>query len=220
MPAYHRALVAKLPQRPIAIVNIGGVANLTWIGADGTLLAFDTGPGNALLNDWMLKKSGAYLDSEGATAAQGEVNEDAMIALLSHGFFAKTPPKSLDRNSFSTAPVEGLSVEDGAATLTAFTARAIAKGREYMPAEPELWVVAGGGRRNRMIMRMLAEQVHHAVVPAEAIGLDGDALEAEAWAYLAVRSIRGLPLTFPGTTGVEKPMSGGLQADPAAHVIH
>ena len=220
VPAYHRALVAKLPQRPIAIVNIGGVANLTWIGADGTLLAFDTGPGNALLNDWMLKKSGAYLDSEGATAAQGEVNEDAMIALLSHGFFAKTPPKSLDRNSFSTAPVEGLSVEDGAATLTAFTARAIAKGREYMPAEPELWVVAGGGRRNRMIMRMLAEQVHHAVVPAEAIGLDGDALEAEAWAYLAVRSIRGLPLTFPGTTGVEKPMSGGLQADPAAHVIH
>jgi anhydro-N-acetylmuramic acid kinase len=220
VPAYHRALVAKLPQRPIAIVNVGGVANLTWIGEDGALLAFDTGPGNALINDWMLKKTGAYLDSEGATAAQGQVNEDAMLALLSNGFFADAPPKSLDRNAFSTEAVAGLSVEDGAATLTAFTARTIAKAREHVPWEPELWAVAGGGRRNRTLMRMLAEQVHHAVVPIEAVGLNGDSLEAEAWAYLAVRSIRGLPITYPGTTGVAEPLSGGIRVDPTAHVVH
>ena len=220
VPAYHRALAAKLPQRPIAIVNIGGVANLTWIGQDGTLIAFDTGPGNALINDWMLRKAGAYLDSGGATAAQGEVDDEALHALLSHEYFAETPPKSLDRNTFLMDVVEGLSVEDGAATLTAFTARAIAKAREQIPLEPELWVVSGGGRRNRTIMRMLAEQVLHAVVPAEAVGLDGDSLEAEAWAYLAVRSIRGLPITFPGTTGVPEPMSGGLRVDPTAHVVH
>lgn len=220
VPAYHRALAAKLPQRPVAIVNIGGVANLTWIGRDGTLLAFDTGPGNALINDWMLRKTGAYLDSGGATAAQGQVDEDALIALLSDGFFAETPPKSLDRNAFALEAVQSLSVEDGAATLSAFTARAIAKAREHMPSEPELWVVAGGGRRNKTIMRMLAEQVHHAVVPVEAIGLDGDSLEAEAWAYLAVRSVLGLPITFPGTTGVPEPKSGGIRVDPAAHVIH
>jgi anhydro-N-acetylmuramic acid kinase len=219
VPAYHRALTAKLPQRPIAIVNIGGVANLTWIGADGTLTAFDTGPGNALINDWMLHKTGAYLDSSGATAAQGEVDEDAMIALLSNAFFARRPPKSLDRNAFALDVVNGLNTENGAATLTAFTARSIAKAREHMTVEPELWVVSGGGRRNKTLMRMLAEQVHHAVVPAEAVGLDGDSLEAEAWAYLAVRSIRGLPITFPGTTGVPKPMSGGLRVDPTAHII-
>ncbi len=113
-------------------------------------------------------------------------------ALLSHGYFAKPPPKSLDRNTFSTDLIDGLSIEDGAATLAAFTAQAIAKSREHMPQEPELWIVAGGGRRNRTIMRMLAERVHHAVVPAEAAGLDGDSLEAEAWAYLAVRSVKGL----------------------------
>jgi anhydro-N-acetylmuramic acid kinase len=220
VPVYHRALAAKLPQRPIAIVNIGGVANVTWIGRDGTLIAFDTGPGNALINDWMLRKTGAYLDSSGATAAQGQVDEEAVIAFLSDGFFAETPPKSLDRNAFDTEAVNALSTEDGAATLTAFTARAIAKAREHMPSEPELWVVAGGGRHNRTMMRMLAEQVQHAVAPAEAVGLDGDSLEAEAWAYLAVRSLRGLPITFPGTTGVQEPMSGGLRVDPAAHVIH
>ncbi|MBS0233024.1 MAG: anhydro-N-acetylmuramic acid kinase [Proteobacteria bacterium] len=220
VPAYHRALAAKLPQRPIAVVNVGGVANLTWIGQDKTLIAFDTGPGNALINDWMLKKAGAYLDSAGATAAQGAVDEEILRTLLSHDYFAETPPKSLDRNTFATDVAAGLSVEDGAATLTAFTVRSIAKAREHLPVEPELWVIAGGGRRNRTIMRMIAEQVLHAVVPAEAVGLDGDSMEAEAWAYLAVRSIRGLPITFPGTTGVSEPMSGGLRVDPTAHVIH
>jgi anhydro-N-acetylmuramic acid kinase len=219
VPAYHRALTAKLPQRPVAIVNIGGVANVTWIGADGALLAFDTGPGNALIDDWMLRKTGNRLDDSGDTAARGKIDDDALIALLSDPFFARRPPKSLDRNEFASPAVDGLSVEDGAATLTAFTARAIAKAREHMPEEPGLWIVAGGGRRNRTIMRMLAEQVHHAVVPAEAVGIDGDSVEAEAWAYLAVRSLRGLPITFPGTTGVPQPLSGGLRADPTARAV-
>lgn len=220
VPAYHRALAAKLPQRPVALVNIGGVANLTWIGRHGTLMAFDTGPGNALINDWMVEKTGEHFDADGGRAAQGAIDEEAVRSMLSHRYFAEMPPKSLDRDAFSADAVEGLNVNDGAATLTAFTARAIAKAREHMPSEPELWVVSGGGRRNRTIMRMLAEQVLHAVVPAEAVGLDGDSLEAEAWAYLAVRSVRGLPITFPGTTGVAEPMSGGVRADPTAHIIN
>ncbi|SFV28165.1 anhydro-N-acetylmuramic acid kinase [Hyphomicrobium facile] len=220
VPVYHRALTSKLPQRPVAVVNIGGVANVTWIGRDGHLLAFDTGPGNALLDDWMARKTGAALDSGGATASNGTVDEEAVRLCLSHAYFTETPPKSLDRNTFSTDLVDHLSVEDGAATLAAFTARAIARAREHMPAEPELWIISGGGRKNRAIMRMLAERVQYAVVPAETVELDGDSLEAEAWAYLAVRSIRGLPITYPGTTGVAEPMSGGLRADPTAHVIN
>jgi anhydro-N-acetylmuramic acid kinase len=221
VPVYHRALTAKLPARPLAVVNVGGVANVTWIGRDGDLLAFDSGPGNALLDDWMLRRAGASHDQDGASSGRGVVDHDIVHLLLSHGYFAKPPPKSLDRNTFSTDLINGLSIEDGAATLAAFTAQAIAKSREHMPQEPELWIVAGGGRRNRTIMRLLAERVHHAVVPAEAAGLNGDSLEAEAWAYLAVRSVRGLPITFPGTTGVAEPMTGGLRADPIpAHAPH
>lgn len=215
VPVYHRALTAKLPQRPLAIVNIGGVANVTWIGRDGALIAFDTGPGNALLDDWMLRRTKLSLDEDGAAAARGKTDDEIIRDLLSHTFFAKPSPKSLDRNTFATRAIEKLSTDDGAATLAAFTAQSIAKSREHMPEEPELWIVAGGGRRNRTIMRLLAERVQHAVVPAEAVGIDGDSLEAEAWGYLAVRSAKGLPITFPGTTGVPAPMTGGLRADPS-----
>ena len=221
VPAYHRAVTAKLPTRPVAIVNVGGVSNVTWIGRrNGDLLAFDTGPGNALLDDWMMRRTGSRMDNDGLTAGRGRVDEDVIRFYLSHSYFAAQPPKSLDRNSFSTDPMDSLSTEDGAATLAAFTAQAIAKSREHMPAEPELWIVLGGGRRNRTIMRMLAERVHCAVVPAEAVGIDGDSAEAEAWAYLAVRSVRGLPITFPGTTGVSRPTSGGVRADPSAEPAH
>ncbi|ADJ24158.1 protein of unknown function UPF0075 [Hyphomicrobium denitrificans ATCC 51888] len=215
VPVYHRALTAKLPQRPLAIVNIGGVANVTWIGRDGALIAFDTGPGNALLDDWMLRRTKLSLDEDGAAAARGKTDDEIVRDLLSHTFFARPSPKSLDRNTFATRAIEMLSTDDGAATLAAFTAQSIAKSREHMPEEPELWIVAGGGRRNRTIMRLLAERVQHAVVPAEAVGIDGDSLEAEAWGYLAVRSAKGLPITFPGTTGVRAPMTGGLRADPS-----
>lgn len=219
-PIYHRAMAAKLPQRPVAVVNIGGVANVTWIGANGALIAFDTGPGNALIDDWMLRHTGRAMDPDGSTAARGQVNEEALAALFRDEYcgrvlseyFARVPPKSLDRNAFRADAVQGLGVADGAATLTAFTAAAIARAREHFPEEPRLWVICGGGRRNKTLMAMLAARVEYAVVPAEAAGFDGDAVEAEAWAYLAVRSLRGLPITFPGTTGVPLPMTGGVLA--------
>ena len=214
VPVYHQALVAKLPQRPVAIVNIGGVANVTWIGRDGRLIAFDTGPGNALIDDWMRAYGGNDFDPDGQLASEGKVQQDILYAYLDDPFFAQRPPKSLDRHSFSLDFVKGLRAEDGAATLTQLSAEAIARARQYMPEEPELWIVVGGGRKNRTLMRALAGLVHHAVVPGEAVGLDGDAIEAEAWGYLAVRSLCGLPLTFPGTTGVPGPLSGGRLAKP------
>lgn len=212
VPVYHRALVSGLPQRPVVVVNIGGVANVTWIGADGTLIAFDTGPGNALIDDWMLRHTGVASDTDGQAAASGAVDDQALHALLSHPHFGLGVPKSLDRHAFDPAPVAGAAVADGAATLTAFTAATIARAREHFPEQPALWIVCGGGRRNKTLMSMIAGRVENAVVPAEAAGLDGDSLEAEAWAYLAVRSLRGLPLSFPGTTGVPAPQSGGALA--------
>lgn len=214
VPVYHRALTAHLTERPLAIVNIGGVANITFIGADGRLIAFDTGPGNALLDDWMMKAAGVARDEDGLTSARGTVHADVVRFYLSHSFFALPPPKSLDRNAFFWDLIEGLSVEDGAATLAALTSGAIAKSREHLPEEPALWIVCGGGRRNKTIMAALAGLVENAVVPAEAVGLDGDSVEAEAWAYLAVRSLQGLPITFPGTTGVDRPLTGGVVARP------
>ena len=210
VPVYHRALAAKVTERPIAFVNIGGVGNITWIGADGTLIAFDTGPGNAMIDDWVMKRTGAPRDENGALAAKGTVHEDYVSAYLRHNHFAAPVPKSLDRNAFDVSLVDPLSIEDGAATLTAFTAASIARAREHVPEEPRMWIIAGGGRRNRTLMAMLAGYVHSAVVPVEAIGFDGDAVEAEAWAYLAVRSLDQRPITFPGTTGVRVPLTGGV----------
>lgn len=210
VPVYHRALVAHLPDRPVAIVNIGGVANVTWVGDNGQLIAFDTGPGNALIDDWMLKKTGTAYDDGGHTAAAGTVHDDVVRFCLGHSFFSAPPPKSLDRNSFVWDVMEWMSLEDGAATLTALTARALAKSREHFPIEPALWVICGGGRKNKTLMGLIAGAVENAVVPAEAAGLNGDSIEAEAWAYMAVRSLKGLPITFPGTTGVAEPMTGGV----------
>ncbi|HEY7670299.1 MAG TPA: anhydro-N-acetylmuramic acid kinase [Hyphomicrobium sp.] len=212
VPVYHRALVAHLDELPVAFLNIGGVANVTFVGDNGRLIAFDTGPGNALIDDWMLKRAGAAHDLNGAVAAQGRVDEGSLTALLTNGYFGMPPPKSLDRDAFSPAPVEHLTTADGAATLTAFTAASIARAREQMPSEPRTWIVCGGGRKNKTLMSMLAGRVANAVVPAEALGLNGDAIEAEAWAYMAVRSLLGLPITFPETTGVAAPMTGGVLA--------
>ena len=211
-PAYHRALAAKLPQRPCVFLNIGGVANVTWIGADETLIAFDTGPGNAMIDDLVSRSAGGSHDEDGALAARGTADQRVVHAYLMHPYFAKAVPKSLDRNAFALELVEGLALADAAASLTAFTVEAIVKAREHMPEEPALWVVCGGGRRNRTLMRMLAARVENAVVPAEGVGLDGDTLEAEAWAYLAVRSLEGLPISWPGTTGVAGPTRGGVIA--------
>lgn len=220
VPVYHAALLGRVPERPIAVVNIGGVANITWIGRsahtdaalDASLISFDTGPGNALIDDWMRVRTGAARDEDGATAALGTVHDEIVSDYLRHPFFAEVPPKSLDRNAFALDRIASLSTEDGAATLAAFTAAAIAAAQASLPEPPKLWIVTGGGRRNRTLMEMLAARVESAVVPAEAVALDGDAMEAEAWAFLAVRSLAGLPLTFPGTTGVSEPVAGGVMA--------
>ena len=220
VPVYHRALAAKIPQRPLAVVNIGGVANITWIGRDGRLVAFDTGPGNAMVDDWMRKTTGQPYDENGDAAAAGKPDSEIVSQYLSHPFFKRLGPKSLDRNAFTLDAVAALSGPDGAATLTAFAARAIATAGLDCPERPELWIVCGGGRRNKTLMAMLAGLVEGAVVPAEAAGLNGDSLEAEAWAYLAVRSLNNLPITFPGTTGVPAPMSGGILVTPRTYLVN
>ncbi len=201
-PVYHRARLSGEP-RPVAVLNIGGVANITWIGRDGTMLAFDTGPGNALLDDWCRRHIGEPMDRDGRLAAQGRVDDGVLAALLDHPYFAAPPPKSLDRQSFSFAPAEALSPADGAATLAAFTAAAITAAP--LPETPQRWIVSGGGRRNPVVMAALPGSAE----PAEALGWDGDALEAEAFAYLAARRLKGLPASFPGTTGCPAPMTAG-----------
>lgn len=208
VPLYHAARVAHL-DKPLAILNIGGVANVTHIGADGVPLAFDTGPGNALIDDWVHRHAGLAHDEGGALAARGQIDEGVLAILMDHPYFAAPPPKSLDRNDFSAAPAEGLSLEDGAATLTAFTAAAVAAARVHLPEAPRRWLIAGGGRHNPTLMADLARRLNAPVEPVEAAGLKGDTLEAEAFAYLAVRSVEGLPLSLPTTTGVAEPLSGG-----------
>lgn len=216
VPVYHQALAIQLGKRPAAFVNIGGVANVTYVGSghNGELIAFDTGPGNALIDDWMLRHAATAFDADGETALNGSVDEGVLHEALSAHYFIAPPPKSLDRSAFGLAAFDGMSLTAGAATLAAFTAESIARAREHFPQEPAIWVVCGGGRKNRAIMTRLAARVENAVVPIEALGLNGDAIEAEAWAYLAVRSLNGLPLTFPGTTGVPGPTTGGVVARP------
>jgi anhydro-N-acetylmuramic acid kinase len=213
VPVYHRALAASLEERPIAFVNIGGVANVTWIGDDDRLLAFDTGPGNALLDDWALKHSGQPADQGGKLALAGHIDEAVLAQFLGAPLFEERPPKSLDRNAFSGLSLVGLTPEDGAATLVEFTARAIALSRDWFPKPPALWIICGGGRKNPAILRALARLLP-GVRAAEDAGFNGDAMEAEAWAYLAVRSFRHLPLSYPETTRVPMPMTGGILAQP------
>ena len=210
VPLYHAALVKETAslELPVAVVNIGGVANVTWISRD-TILAFDTGPGNAPIDDWAQRHTGKPVDEGGALAGAGRVNDKALTAMLQHGFFARVPPKSLDRLDFTADAVAQLSAEDGAATLTAFTAAAIARAGEHFPEPATTWVVCGGGRHNPRLMAELRARVKAPVLSAEDAGWRGDFIEAEAFAYLAVRSVRGLPLSLPTTTGVRQPMTGG-----------
>jgi anhydro-N-acetylmuramic acid kinase len=221
VPVFHRAMVRLLRRpHPVGVLNLGGVANLTFIdGAD--LIAFDTGPGNALIDDFVRLRTGQPRDDEGRTAAAGAVDEAAVARVLTHPFFGKPPPKSLDRNAFRQWVAEegqlaGKSTEDGAATLTAITTAAIARAISVLPAAPATWIAAGGGTRNPTLMRMLAERLAPAgVETAGAVGWSADALEAQAFAYLAVRQLKGMPITFPTTTGVPRPTPGGVLARPA-----
>jgi anhydro-N-acetylmuramic acid kinase len=264
-PLYHAALAAGL-RKPVAVLNLGGVANVTWIGEQpGDVLAFDTGPGNALIDDWMRRHTGQTADFDGALALAGRASETHVNRFLEHPFFARRPPKSLDRDDFRGATPDGLSVEDGTATLTEMTAAAVAAAMRHFPAPPREWLVCGGGRRNPAIMAALSrrlggwiippaeyphpdppppagegeakarrlnspplagegrvgvnatdallteEESSEAVIvrPVEAVGWDGDALEAQAFAWLAVRSLRALPLSLPTTTGAPRPLRGG-----------
>ncbi len=213
-PAYHAALAASVPGRPVAFVNIGGVGNVTFVDDTGSVLAFDSGPGNALMDDWCLRHTGKPVDIDGALARSGTVDELALAELRRHPYFHEAPPKSLDRASFSLNPVKHLAAADGAATLMMFSAHSIADAAGWCTTPPAYWVICGGGRKNRFLMECLAGLIDAPVVPAEAIHADGDAIEAEAWAYLAVRSINGLPLTWPGTTGTREPVSGGAWFEP------
>lgn len=217
-PLYHAALAAGL-EKPIAVLNLGGVANVTWLdGAPfpdagaGDIRAFDTGPGNALLDDWAQRRTGAPLDRDGRLAAAGAVDESRLGALMADPWFATPPPKSLDRNRFApraARALDGLSPADGAATLVAFTAAAVAAARDRLPRAPARWLACGGGRRNPVLMEALRRRLGAPVDPVEAVGWEGDALEAQAFAWLAVRSLRGLPLSLPDTTGVAAPCRGG-----------
>ncbi|MFQ5958301.1 MAG: anhydro-N-acetylmuramic acid kinase [Alphaproteobacteria bacterium] len=206
-PLYHAALAAGL-ERPLAVLNLGGVANVTWLGANGALRAFDTGPGNALLDDWVRRHTGAPFDADGALARGGTVDGDVLARLLAHPYFERPPPKSLDRDAFAGA-AEGLSPADGAATLAAFTAAAAGKACAHLPALPKRWLVTGGGRHNPILMDNLRRAVAAPVEAVEAVRWQGDALEAQAFAYLAVRALRGLALTLPETTGATRPLTGG-----------
>ena len=217
VPVYHRALAEAFSERPMAFVNIGGVANMTWIGRDGELVAFDTGPGNALLNDWCERHLGEPMDKDGALAARGHLVAKAFKALAGNPYFEKPVPKSLDRDAFDISSLEGLSPEDGAMTLVHFTATAIARSAGHVSERPRLYVICGGGRLNPTLMRVLRgllEPLGERLVTAEDVRLDGDAMEAEAWAYLAVRSRKGLAITYPKTTGAPRPLSGGVFATP------
>ncbi len=213
VPVYHRALAASIPERPLAFLNIGGVANITWIGPTGDMIAFDTGPGNALIDDWVLKHTGVARDIDGELAAGGIANLSMVRQYLDLPFFELAPPKSLDRNSFAAVKLDALNLNDGAATLVEVTAQSIAKAIAWLPQAPLAWIVVGGGRHNPAIMNALRKKLPN-VVAAEAHGFNGDSIEAEAWAYLAVRSQKNLPLSFPMTTKVAKPMTGGELALP------
>lgn len=215
VPVYHRALARAWPDGgPVVIANIGGVSNITYIDGE-TLIACDTGPGNALLDDYMLRTTGVAIDRDGVAAAQGEADRQWIAAALANPFFNLPPPKSLDRNAFAALKLTTNSLHDGAATLTALTAEAIAAIVPLLPRAATRWIVAGGGARNPTMMNMLREKLAPASVEtASALGWSEDAMEAQAFAFLAVRSLKGLPLSYPATTGVPEAMSGGVLVKP------
>jgi anhydro-N-acetylmuramic acid kinase len=210
LPVYHRAMTSRIGA-PVAVLNLGGVANITWLGAgEHEVIAFDTGPANSLIDDWMLAETGSPFDAGGMFAARGVVDESVLAMMLDNPWFDATPPKSLDRADFTIQPVRGLSPADGAATLTAFTARTVALALGHLPERPRRLIVAGGGRHNRTLMDMVSAACGVPAEPIEVLGWNGDATEAEGFAYMAVRALNGHPISFPGTTGVSAPLTGGV----------
>jgi len=210
LPIYHQALLKGHPHEgPVAVLNIGGVANLTYLDGSGNLIAFDTGPGNGLLDQWMSAHQLGDFDQGGALAATGRVDKNCLTQLMRQPYFTAPIPKSLDRYDFSLDAVAQLSEADGAATLTAFSAETVARAVDFLPARPSLWVVCGGGRKNHTLMAELTTRTGVKCINADDVAWRGDYVEAEGFAYFAARHIKKLPLTFPGTTGIDKPTTGG-----------
>ncbi len=216
VPVFHQALVRSLDlPGPVAVLNVGGVANVTWLDGATDPIACDTGPGNALIDDFVHARTGLAFDDGGRIAAAGQLDAATLDSLLDHPFFRAAPPKSLDRNDFrdfvaARAGLAGRSTEDGARLLTALTAAAVATLVPLLPRPPQVWIVGGGGARNPVLLAELENRLHRPVRTADAMGWSADGLEAHAFGYLAVRALRGLPLTFPTTTGVSHPLTGGL----------
>jgi anhydro-N-acetylmuramic acid kinase len=212
-PIYHAAILAKAKfEPPSAILNLGGVANVTWWGGGLELAAFDTGPANGPVNEWIEAHGQGSFDKDGAIAARGRVHEGRLLEILDNPWFDAPYPKSLDRYDFDAGLVRGLSLEDGAATLTALVGASLNLALALLPSRPKTLIVAGGGRKNPVMMADIAARCGVTVVDADTVGLRGDAVEAECFALLAVRSARGLPLSFPATTGVGVPTTGGVLA--------
>lgn len=217
-PLYHaaRAKALKL-KRPVAFLNIGGVANITWVGHDESeIVAFDTGTGNALMDDYAKAHMGMDYDPDGAFAANGHVDEMALIGWMTHNYFKAAPPKSLDRNEWDVAAMGplakglvGLSPEDGLATLLEFSVQGVVRAFDHIPANPSAVYVCGGGRHNKTMMKRLAAELPCKLYDVDTLGWNGDATEAECFGYLAIRCMKNLPISFPGTTGVPEPICGG-----------
>ncbi|KZY38649.1 anhydro-N-acetylmuramic acid kinase [Roseovarius sp. HI0049] len=223
-PFFHFACAKWIgAEKPVCFLNLGGVGNLTWVDprkavpeAEGALLAFDTGPANAPINDAMMARRGEPFDRDGVLARRGKVEDGALELFLDDAYFSRMPPKSLDRNAFSDmiGLVNELGDADAVATLTGMSAAAVLRGMEHCPEPPERLLVTGGGRHNPVLMEMLRVALDCPVEPVEAAGLDGDMLEAQAFAYLAVRVVRGRPTSGPGTTGVRAAVCGGTISRP------
>ena len=215
-PVYHRALAAAMEDKPvdaIGVINLGGVANITYIPPDARgvdLIAFDCGPGNGLVDEWMELKTGDAMDRDGAMAFAGRVHEDVLRMMLLAPYLRRKPPKSLDRYDFKLDQALDLTPEDGAATLTAFTAACVRQSEQFLPEPVGEWIVCGGGRANPAMMAALRAGLDAPVITAEDVGWRGDDLEAECFAYLAVRSLKKLPLSYPKTTRVPTPTCGGV----------
>ena len=224
LPLYHKTLVEQAGlQGPVLILNLGGVANMTWINSSRptheghNILAFDTGPAGALIDDLVNQETGQPFDKNGELAAKGVVDQARLKSWLAHPYFQKPPPKSLDRDEWEICNVSDMNIEDGAATLSAFTVQSIICAIDHLPPEEIGHVyVCGGGRHNGHIMSELQcalQNTSHHHIKAEAIealGWDGDFIEAQGFAYLAKRSCLNLPLSHPGTTGCQKSVTGGV----------
>ena len=216
-PCYHASLLKRAnADASVAVLNLGGVGNITWWGDDGRLIGFDTGPANAPIDDWIRMHDAGMMDKDGLIAARGTVDRDRLAKIMNKSYFSLKPPKSLDRNGFSASLAEGLSLDDGAALLTALAAAGVVRAIEMLSATIDRLIVCGGGRHNPTLLQSIADQAGVVIDTADRLGWRGDAVEAECFAYLAARHMAGLPISYPETTGVPSPMLAGRLAVPDA----